>query len=286
MNRLKTTLLLAGLTGLFVSSGFLLGGGWVIGSAVAALALNLGAYFWSDKLILRMQGARALEPEDFPGLAQDVAELATRAGLPTPRIFIIPDDALNAFATGRNPRHGVVAFTEGLLHRLPRRELRGVIAHELAHIQHRDILVATLAAGIAGALSLLANVLQFGALFGGGSNDEENPNPIGALLFALAAPLVAGLLQFAISRSREFTADAKAAELTGDPEGLALALHRLDRTREVFEPGPTAQPATASLMIASPFDGDGFASWFSTHPPIAKRIARLRAMIPGHPSAA
>ena len=278
MNRFKTILLLGLVTSLLVALGAHLGKGWLIGCTVAAFALNLGAYFWSDRLVLRMQGAEELSEHEAPSLHADVAELAVRAGIPKPRIFLVRDDAPNAFATGRNPEHGVVAFTEGLLRTMPRRELRGVIAHELAHIQNRDILVATVAAGLAGAVSLLANVLQWGALLGGGSQSEEEGggSPFGGLIFALLAPLGATLIQFAISRSREYLADARAAQVTGDPEGLALALERLGRLQEVTEPGPTAQPATASLMIASPFAGGGLLRWFSTHPPLEMRIARLR----------
>lgn len=284
MNSLKTALLLAALTGLLLAAGAMAGGGWLVLSLLLALGLNLGAYFWSDRLVLRLQGARPLAPGEAPELEQEVADLARRAGLPMPRVYLIPDDAMNAFATGRTPEKGVVAFTEGLLRCLPRRELRGVIAHELAHIQHRDILLATVAAGLAGALGLLAHALQFGALFGG-SSDEDAPHPMAGLLFVLVAPIMASLLQFAISRSREYHADARAAQLTGDPEGLALALHRLGASQGLFPPGPTAQPATASLMIASPFAG-GLGRWFSTHPPLSARIARLRAMQTSHPSAA
>ena len=278
MNRVKTFLLLTLGTSLLVAAGAQLGPGWLAASVVGAFALNLGAYFWSDRLVLRMQGAEELPREDHPTLHADVAELAARQGLPMPRLFVVPDEAPNAFATGRDPKHGVVAFTEGILHRMPRRELRGVIAHELAHIRHRDILVATVAAGLAGAVSLLANVVQWGALLGGSQQDEEGGSPMGGLLFALVAPLLASVIQFAISRNREYMADARAAEATGDPEGLALALERLGRLQEVIEPGPTAQPATASLMIASPFAGGGWLRWFSTHPPLEDRIARLRAM--------
>ena len=280
MNRLKTFLLLGLVAALMVAFGARLGTGWLAGSIGAAFALNRGAYFWSHKLVLRMQGARELSGGELPWLHADVAELAAAAGIPSPRIYVVPDDAPNAFATGRNPEHGVVAFTEGILRTMPRRELRGVIAHELSHIVHRDILVATVAAGLAGAVSLLANVVQWGALLGGGREDEEGGSPLGGLLFALIAPLGATLIQFAISRSREYLADEGAARLTGDPEGLALALQRLGRGQDPELQGPTAQPATASLMIASPFAGGGLLRWFSTHPPIQDRVARLRAMAP------
>jgi heat shock protein HtpX len=280
MNRLKTVLLLSLATGLLIAAGAVLGRGWLIGATILAFGMNLGAYFWSHKLVLRLQHARELSLGDAPQLHADVAELAARAGIPKPTLYIIPDDALNAFATGRNPEHGVVAFTEGILHRMPRRELRGVIAHELSHIKHRDILVATVAAGLAGAVSLLANVFHWGALLGMGSQDEEGGSPWAGLLFALLAPITATLIQMGISRSREFMADEGAARLTGDPEGLALGLERLSQVNAYIQPGPTAEPASASLMIASPFSGQGMMSWFSTHPPIATRIQRLRAMNP------
>lgn len=286
MNRIKTFLLLGLVTALLVAFGARMGTGWLAGSVVAALALNLGAYFWSHKLVLRMQGAQELPASELPWLHQDIAELAAAAGIPKPKVYLIPDDAPNAFATGRNPEHGVVAFTEGILRTMPRRELRGVIAHELSHIVHRDILVATVAAGLAGAVSLLANVVQWGALLGGGRQDEEGGSPLGGLLFALLAPLGATLIQFAISRSREYMADEGAARLTGDPEGLALALQRLGRGQHPELQGPTAQPATASLMIASPFAGGGLLRWFSTHPPIEDRVARLLAMTPSRHRAA
>lgn len=279
MNRLKTFLLLGLATSLLVALGARMGTGWLVVAIVAAFALNLGAYFWSHKLVLRLQAAQELTESEVPWLHQDVAELAARAGIPKPKIYLIPDDAPNAFATGRNPEHGVVAFSEGILKTMPRRELKGVIAHELSHILHRDILVATVAAGLAGAVSLLANVVQWGALLGGVNQDEEGgTHPLSGLIFALLAPFGASLIQFAISRSREFMADEGAARLTRDPEGLALALLRLDRGQDLEVQGPTAQPATASLMIASPFRGGGLLTWFSTHPPIEARVTRLRAM--------
>ena len=280
MNRLKTVLLLSLATGLLLAAGAALGRGWLIGATLLAFGMNLSAYFWSHKLVLRLQQARELTEWEAPQLRADVVELAARAGIPAPRIYIIPDDALNAFATGRSPEHGVVAFTEGILHRMPRRELRGVIAHELSHIRHRDILVATVAAGLAGAVGLLANAFQWSALLGLGSQDEEGGSPWGGLLFALLAPVTATLIQLGISRSREFLADDGAARLTGDPEGLALGLERLSRLNDVIQPGPTAEPASASLMIAAPFSGQGLSAWFSTHPPMAVRIQRLRAMDP------
>ncbi len=281
MNQLKTALLLCAATAILLAAGAAMGRSWLIGATVLAFAMNLGAYFWSDRLVLRLQRARVLTVMEAPQLHLDVAELAGRMGIPTPKVYVIPDAALNAFATGRNPEHGAVAFTEGILRSLSRRELRGVIAHELSHVRNRDILVATVAAGLAGAVGLLASALQWGALLGfGHDRDGEGGSPLGALLFAIVAPVGATLVQMGISRSREFMADAGAARATGDPEGLALALERLTRANHVIEPGPTAEPASASLMIASPFSGDGMMSWFSTHPPVAERVRRLRGMDP------
>lgn len=279
MNRLKTVLLLSLATGLLFVAGAALGRGWLVAATVVAFGMNLGLYFWSHKLVLRLQHARELPPGEAPQVYADVAELAMRAGIPMPRIYLVPDEALNAFATGRDPAHGAIAFTKGILRRMPRRELRGVIAHELSHIRHRDILVATVAAGLAGAVSLLAHVFQWGALLGAG-HDEEGGSPWAGLLFVLLAPVTALLIQMGISRSREFMADEGAAQITGDPEGLALGLERLVSVNAGIPPGPTAEPASASLMIASPLSGGGMLSWFSTHPPVAARIQRLRAMEP------
>lgn len=280
MNRLKTFLLLSLATALLLGAGAALGRAWLIPAALLALGTNLAAYFWGDRLVLRLQRARELPESEAPALHADVAELAARAGLPKPRVYLVPDQTLNAFAAGRNPEHALVAFTEGILHRLPRRELRGVIAHELSHVRHRDILVATVAAGLAGAVGMLGSLFQWTALLGQGDRDDESGGVWGALVFALLAPLAATLIQMGISRSREFLADEGAARLTGDPEGLALALERLGRSNPLLEPGPSAQPATASLMIASPFAGQGLLAWFSTHPPVAARVRRLRGMDP------
>lgn len=280
MNQLKTILLLGIVSALLIFLGAQMGQGWMILAIGVALVMNLGSYYWSDKIVLAMHRAREVSEQEAPQLHAEVAQLAARAGIPKPRVCIIPDGSPNAFATGRNPAHGVVAFTEGLLDTMPRRELQGVIAHEIGHIAHRDILIATVAAAMASAISLLANILQWTSLFASGDRDEEGGmNPLAALAFAIIAPIAATLIQFAISRSREYLADAEAARITGDPEGLAQALERLEYSHEVVPPGVTARPATASLMIASPFSGRGMLTWFSTHPPIPERTARLRAMI-------
>ena len=265
-NQLKTILLLGGL------SAFLVAIGWTIGPGATwlflglALAMNVGAYFFSDRLVLRMHGARELAVEDAPGLHGMVEELARRAGIPKPRVFLIDDPSPNAFATGRNPEKGVVAVTQGILELLDRRELRGVIAHELAHIRNRDILVATIAAAIASAVTYVAHAISFSA-FLGGSDDEEEGSAAGGLLVALVAPIAATLIQLGISRSREYLADESGAAICGDPEALARALEKLSRGAELI-PAEAAQPATASLYIVNPLSGARVARLFSTHPPM------------------
>lgn len=273
-NQLKTILLLGGL------SAFLVAIGWTIGPGATwlflglALAMNVGAYFFSDKLVLRMHGARELAVEDAPGLHGMVQELAQRAAIPKPRVFLIDDPSPNAFATGRNPEKGVVAVTQGILELLDRRELRGVIAHELAHIKNRDILVATVAAAIASAVTYVAHAISFSA-FLGGSDEEEEGSAAGGLLVALVAPIAATLIQLGISRSREYLADESGAAICGDPEALARALEKLSRGAELI-PAEAAQPATASLYIVNPLSGARVARLFSTHPPMEDRVERLR----------
>jgi len=283
MNQLKTILLLGALSALLVGAGAAIGPGafWLF--TALALGMNLFAYFFSDRLVLRMNGARELTPGEAPRLHAMVAELAQRAGLPVPRLYFIDDPAANAFATGRNPEKAVVAVTRGLTELLDERELRGVLAHELAHVKNRDILVASVAAGIATAVSSVANLLAFTGLFGG-SQDEEG-SPAGGLLFALLAPIGATLVQLGISRSREYLADETGARLTGDPLALASALARLQRSAEMVP--AAAAPATASLFIVNPFGGAlaGLARLFSTHPPAEERIHRLELLARelGHP---
>lgn len=279
-NQLKTILLLGVLTALMIGAGAMIGRGFLYLFAALAIAMNFAAYFWSDRVVLRMSRARPVEDSEAPRLHAMVEELSIRAGIPKPRVYWIEDDQPNAFATGRNPEHGVVAVTSGLMRRLTEREIRGVIAHEIAHIRNRDILVASVAAMIASVVTSVANVLQFAAIFGGGSNDgEEGGSPLGGLVWALLAPIGATLVQLAISRSREYLADESAANLTGDPEALASALERLHAHAEAIEPAH-AHPATASLYIVNPLAGGGsmLGSLFSTHPPAGKRIERLRAM--------
>jgi heat shock protein HtpX len=275
--QLKTVLLLGGLTALVVGAGSFAAPSYAWAFAIAGVAMNVGMWFFSDRMVLRTSGARLLEPAESPELHQMVRELAAGAGIPAPRLYVIEADYVNAFATGRNPAHGAVAVTTGLLRGLSRREVRGVVAHEIAHIRNRDVTIATVAAGLAAVISGIANALQFSAFFGGASDDDEGGvSLLGGLLFALVAPIAASLVQLAISRSREYVADATAARLTGDPEALATALERLAVAADRLP--AQVEPATASLYIVNPLTGGGLASLFSTHPPMAERIARLRAL--------
>jgi heat shock protein HtpX len=279
-NRTKTFLLLATLTALFLWIGQALGGqAGLVFAIVLAGAMNLGAYWFSDRIVLRMYGAREVGPADLPGLYGLVHTLAARANLPMPRVYVIPEQAPNAFATGRNPEHGSVAVTEGLLAMMNRDELAGVIAHELGHIRHRDTLIMAVAATLAGALSHLANMAMWGAMFGGArqAEGEDTPHPAFGLLGMLIAPLAAMLIQMSISRTREFLADEASARISGHPMALAAALHKLDAFRHQV-PMLHANPATAHLFIVNPFSGGGLMQLFSTHPPAEERIARLEAM--------
>ncbi|MCC7539675.1 MAG: zinc metalloprotease HtpX [Deltaproteobacteria bacterium] len=281
MNQLKTLLLFGVLSAILVAIGSAFGSTWAWLMLGVALAINLGAYFFSDRLVLAMHRARQISAHDAPRLFATVAELAARAEIPVPRLYLVDDPQPNAFATGRNPKNGAVAVTTGLLATLPEREQRGVLAHEIAHIANRDVLIATIAAGLATAVSHLANLATFAALFGGGGGqsdeDEEGSSPFGGLLFAFVAPIAATLVQLAISRSREYEADRRGALLTGDPEGLARALEHLEHGAHVV---PGAAPASAaSLYIVNPFAGvGGLVRLFSTHPLTAERVRRLRAM--------
>jgi heat shock protein HtpX len=288
MNRLKTVILLAVLTALLMWAGQVMGGalGLWVALTVAAL-MNFGAYWFSDKIVLRMYRAQEVSPVQAPELYAMVQDLAMRAELPMPKVYIIPEEAPNAFATGRNPRNGVVAVTEGLLRILDRREVAGVIAHELGHIKRRDTLIMAIAATFAGALSMLANAAMFGSLFGGSqsSEDEEGSSPLTGLLGVLVAPIAATLVQMSISRAREFMADEAAARYTGTPLALASALRKIeDWSREI--PMQAGTPATAHLFIHNPFSAGGVASLFRTHPPTEQRVARLVAMASGRLPAA
>jgi heat shock protein HtpX len=275
-NQLKTILLLGSLSALLVGMGSLVAPSMLGLFAALAVAMNVGAYFFADRLVLRMHRAAEVSPGQAPSLHAAVAQLATAAGIPKPRIFVIPEEQPNAFATGRNPKHGVVAVTRGLLRMLDESELRGVLAHELAHIKNRDILLATVAATLAGVLSYAAHALSFGALFGGSQGDDEE-SAHGGLLAAIVAPVAALLVQMAISRSREFMADETGARLTGNPAALASALVKLEHGVERMP--AQASPATASLFIVNPLGAlQTLSRLFSTHPRTEERVRRLLAL--------
>ncbi len=273
--RMRTWILLAGLSALFVAVGGLVGGtGGIVAFLAIAVAFNLAMFWFSDRIALKMSRARPLAPGEAPELVADVEDIAARARIPVPRLYLIPSQQPNAFATGRDPKHSAVAVTEGLVALMPRDQVRGVLAHELAHIRNRDVLVTTIAAMIGAAISAIAHFLQFQWLFGG--DDDESPlGLIGTIAAIVVAPIAAMLLQFAISRQREFLADHTAAELLGGGRPLADALGTLQSGVKAL-PMPV-NPATASLYIANPLSGHGMSSLFSTHPPMAARIERLRA---------
>ncbi len=281
MNYLKTTLLLAVLTVLLVGIGHLMGGQQ--GATIAfifALVMNFGSYWFSDKIVLAMYRAQPLERSEAPEVYRVVEELAREARIPMPRVYLIPHQTPNAFATGRNPNHAVVAVTSGILQLLDYEELKGVLAHELGHVKNRDILISSIAATIAGAIMMLANSARWAAMFGGfGGRDERDRggsgNLIALLVVAVLAPLAAMLVQMAISRSREYAADHTGATLAG-PSGLASALRKMEQANQYMPIG--ANPSTAHLFIVNPLSGEFLASLFSTHPPIQERIKRLEAM--------
>jgi len=275
----KTFMLMAGIVALFGAIGYMLGGGaGMLIALVLGGAMNFWAYWNSDKLVLRMYNAQPVDETSAPEFYGMVRELAQRAGLPMPRVFIIQEDQPNAFATGRNPEHAAVAATTGIMQVLTPRELRGVMAHELAHVKHRDTLISTISATLAGAISSVAHL---GMLFGGQNRDGEQggSNPLVAILVMLFAPLAAMLIQFAISRSREFEADRGGAEISGDPKALAAALDKIERYAKGL-PMPTAEhhPETAQMMIINPLSGGGLSGLFSTHPSTQERVERLLSM--------
>jgi heat shock protein HtpX len=276
-NLLKTAVLMAAITALFMAIGSLLGGqqGMMI-ALIVALGMNFFSYWFSDKLVLKMYNARQVDESSAPQFYRMIAELAQRAQLPMPKVYLIEEDAPNAFATGRNPEHAAVAATTGILRVLSERELRGVMAHELAHVRHRDILISTVSATMAGAISMLANFAMF---FGGRDSEGRSTNPIVGLLVMLLAPLAASLIQMAISRAREFEADRGGAEISGDPRALASALQKIHQAAQGI-PLPTAErhPETAQMMIMNPLSGGGLRGLFSTHPSTEERVERLLAM--------
>ena len=279
MNTIKTFLLLTALTLLFIWVGGLLGGqqGMVFAFFLACI-MNFISYWFSDKIVLAMYRAQPVSETEAAELYSIVRELTQKMGIPLPKIYIIPTEAPNAFATGRNPNHAAVAVTEGILKLLDRNELSGVLAHELAHVEHRDILISSVAATIAGAISMLANMARWSLMFGGGDRDREErgSNPIALLVTVILVPIAAMLIQLAISRSREFTADEGGARLEGNPEHLARALQKLESSKKLL-PFP-ADPSTAHLFIVNPLSANFLMSLFSTHPPTSERIARLEKL--------
>ena len=279
-NSIKTFLLLGLLTALILWVGNIVGGrAGVVIALILAVAMNGYSYWYSDKMVLYSTGAQEVLPEHAPEIYGLVAGLARRAGLPVPRVYIVPEGAPNAFATGRDPEHAAVAFTEGILETLNREELEGVAAHELAHIGNRDILIGTVAATLAGAIMYIAQMAQFAVFFGAGRRDDEEGGGgmLGILLAAIVAPVAAMLLQMAVSRSREYLADASAARIAGSPNGLANALGRMEEAAH-RRPLECASEATAHMYIVNPMSGEGLAGLFSTHPPMEERIRRLLDM--------
>ena len=278
-NLMKTAILMAAITALFMAIGSLLGGrsGMMLALAVA-VAMNFFSYWFSDTMVLKMYNAQQVDETSAPQFYRMVQDLAQRAGLPMPKVYLINEDAPNAFATGRNPEHAAVAATTGILRTLSERELRGVMAHELAHVKHRDILISTVSATMAGAISMLANFAMF---FGGRNSEGRSTNPLVGLLVMLLAPLAASLIQMAISRSREFEADRGGAEISGEPQALASALQKIAGYAKTVPLETTERhPETAQMMIMNPLSGGGLRGLFSTHPPTEERVERLMAMRP------
>jgi heat shock protein HtpX len=277
-NVFKTAMLLAVLTAMLVLIGGAIGGrhGMLI-ALVFAFVMNFVSYWWSDKIVLAMYGAQEISEAQAPELSSMVRRLATKAGVPMPRLYIIPSEQPNAFATGRNPAHAAVAVTEGIMRILDNEELEGVLAHELSHVLNRDVLISTIAATLAGAITYLAHMAQWAAFMGGGrNNDDDAPSPVAMIAMAVIAPIAAMLVQLAVSRSREFHADATGARLAGRAYPLAKALEKLDMAAHAIP--MNANPATAHLFIMNPLSGASLMRLFSTHPSTEERIARLRAM--------
>ena len=277
MNAIKITLLMGGLTVLLVLLGNVFFGqsGMIIFFCIA-MAMNFFSYFYSDTMAIKMTRSYPVSQSEAPELYEMMERLTTRAGLPMPKLYVTPSDQPNAFATGRDPNHAAVAVTEGIMRILNRSEVEGVLAHELAHIKNRDVLIGTIAATLAGAITMMANAFQWMAIFGFGRDDEGGGNLIVGLIMAIVAPIAAMIIQMAISRSREFTADATGAEIAGTPDGLANALQKLESAAQRIP--MQVNPATASLFIMNPLSGGGVMKLFSTHPSTQERVARLRNM--------
>jgi len=279
-NLMKTAILMAAITALFMLIGRWMGGqaGMML-ALVVALGMNFFSYWFSDKIVLKMYKAREVDDSTAPQFVGMVRELAQKAGIPMPKVYLIDEDAPNAFATGRNPEHAAVAATTGIIRVLSARELRGVMAHELAHVKHRDILISTISATMAGAIGMLAN---FAMIFGGRDSEGRPSNPIAGIAVAILAPLAASLIQMAISRAREFEADRGGAEISGDPAALASALDKIHRYAQGIPLGPAERhPETAQMMIMNPLSGGGLRGLFSTHPSTEERIEKLMALARG-----
>lgn len=279
MNAMKTVVLMALMMGLFLFIGQMLGGeGGLLLAFIISLVMNVGMYWFSDKLVLLGYRAREVNEQNEPRLVPMVRRLATQAGLPMPRVYVIPSETPNAFATGRNPEHAAVAATDGLLRMLSDEELEGVMAHELAHVRNRDILISTVVATMAGTITFVARMAMYASMFGGGSRDRDNNGgAIAQILLLILAPIAAMLIQFAVSRSREFLADEGGAQISGKPLGLARALRKLHQAVERI-PMESVKPNTAHLFIVNPLTGGGLMNLFSTHPPAEERISRLEQM--------
>jgi len=277
MSTMKTIFLLVTLTLILVWAGAAIGGkqGMTI-ALIFAFGMNFFAYWFSDKIVLRMYGAQEVSESEAPELFRIVRTLTQKAGMPMPKVYVMQKEQPNAFATGRNPKHAAVAVTTGIMRILSREELQGVIGHELAHIKHRDILISTIAATIAGAVSYLAQMAQWAMIFGGRGDDEEGGNPIAAIIMIIVGPIAALIVQMAISRSREYAADEGGARLAGNPRYLAGALRKLHMASQKIP--MNANPATSHMFIVNPLSGGGILRLFSTHPPIEERIARLESM--------
>ncbi len=278
MNNLKTVILLGSLTGLLILIGGYFGGrSGVVIAFIFAMVLNFGSYWFSDKIVLKMYKAREVSEATSPELYSLVRDLALRAGLPMPRLYVVPGNVSNAFATGRNENHAAVAVTEGIVGLLNRDEMEGVLSHELTHIKNKDILISSIAATVAGAIMMLAGMARWAAIFGAGRDDDDEGGGIfGLILMAILAPIAATIIQMAISRSREYLADEGGARISGKPSGLANALEKLSQVSKTVP--MNVNPSTAHLFIVQPFTGRSFVNLFSTHPPVEKRVERLRKM--------